>query len=130
MDCQPQIHLAAIHAQAGYRGDTAGLGALCRERDGAALLGAGFYQNSIGKHSNYVFAGLQPWAIGPVRVGAFAGVVNGYALKNGGYFVAGGAMASVPLAAVGLPSATLHVIALPPTAQSPVTAGFSVSFKF
>lgn len=130
LDCQPQIHLAAIHAQAGYRGDTAGLGVLCRPADSALVLGAGAYSNSIGRHSNYALAGLQPWALGPVRIGAFAGVVNGYEHANGRYFVMGGGMVTVPLAAVGLPSTDLQVTLIPPTAKSASAIGFSITFKF
>ena len=86
LDCLPQIHVAAIHAQAGYNGDTPGLGVICRNDD--TLLGAGFYRNSIAKHSNYATVGYQPFTAAGVRLGAFAGVVNGYEYRDGNYFLA------------------------------------------
>jgi hypothetical protein len=57
---------------------------------------AGVYDNSLGKHSQYAAVNWQPWSLGPVKLGAALGVMNGYpALKRGGTFFAALPMASI-----------------------------------
>ena len=128
MDCLPQLHLAAIHDVAGYRGDTTGLGLICRRpvstwEDG--LVGAGRFRNSVAGYSNYAAVGHQPWRLGSVRLGGFAGVINGYQYRNGGYFPFAAAMASVPV-----PFGEVHAVALPATSFSPTTFEISIAIKF
>jgi hypothetical protein len=127
MDCLPQLHLAAIHAQAGYRGDTIGLGVFCRlagEKPDWSI-GAGRIRNSVEGHSNYASMGYQPWAVGGVRLGGFAGTINGYSYKNGGYFPYAGALASIPM-----PFGEVHLVGIPMTPHTPATVEFSIAVRF
>lgn len=57
---------------------------------------AGVYDNSVGQHSQYLAANWQPWRLGPVKLGAAVGLMNGYpAMKRGGTFFAALPMASI-----------------------------------
>ncbi len=75
-DCLPHIHVAAIHAEPGFRSSTPGLGALCTFDE--FMAGAGAFKNSLGDTSAYAAVGAQPWRLGPVKVGAIIGGVTGY----------------------------------------------------
>ena len=75
--CALQIHIAAIHTQAGYNGDTPGIGLLCPIANNTRFA-VGTYHNSVRAQSNYAAAVWQPLQLGPVRVGAMTGVVTGY----------------------------------------------------
>ena len=122
-DCLPQIHLAAVHAAAGYSGDTLGLGIACRRGD--ILASAGFYRNSIARHSNYAIVGCQSFVVGGIRWGPFAGVASGYLYRNGNYLPVGGLVASIPI-----PLGELHIAVIPKTVVSPMTAEASIAFQF
>jgi hypothetical protein len=78
MDCLPQIHTVAIHAEAGYNTVVPGLGILCAKDDYFA--GAGVYKNSISKTSVYAQAGMYLLNTPYVKFGFLAGVVTGYPL--------------------------------------------------
>jgi hypothetical protein len=125
MDCLPQLHVAAIHASPGYRGDIPGLGILCRSARGLTL-GVGRYSNSVGKPTNYLAVGAQPLQWGPVRAGAFVGVLDGYPYKNGKAFLAGGLAFSVPTPVKGIDA---HIVATPQTSFSPAVAALSFTFR-
>jgi hypothetical protein len=57
---------------------------------------AGVYDNSLGKPSQYAAVNWQPWQIGPVKLGAALGVLNGYpGIERGGTFFAALPMASI-----------------------------------
>lgn len=122
IDCAPQIHVAAIHAKAGYNGDTPGIGLLCPIANNTSLA-VGTYRNSLSMQSNYAAAVWQPLHLGPLRVGALAGVVTGYRRD----FTPMAALAvSVPVRAI-----ELHLVAVPAVSNaSPATAALSFSFKF
>jgi hypothetical protein len=122
IDCAPQIHIAAIHAQAGYNNDTPGIGLLCPIANNTRLA-IGTYRNSLSMQSNYAAIAWQPLRLGPMRVGAMAGVVSGYRRD----FTPMAALAvSVPVRAI-----ELHMVAVPAVSgASPATAALSVSFKF
>jgi hypothetical protein len=49
MDCNPQIHIAAIHSQAGYSNETRGLAILCRKEDYFSVVVALIIQISDGQ---------------------------------------------------------------------------------
>ena len=120
--CALQIHIAAIHTQAGYNGDTPGIGLLCPIANNTRLA-VGTYHNSVRAQSNYAAAVWQPLQLGPVRVGAMAGVVTGYRRDI------------TPMAALAITvpvrSIELHLVAVPAVSNaSPATAAFSFSFKF
>ena len=120
MDCLPHINVAALHApsEQQYRTFTPGIGVLCRKADWMA--GAGFYSNSLGNRSNYAIAGWQPLRMGPVHVGAVAGVVDGYPVNSGRF---------IPMAGLALSWGHVHVVAWPQVKDySP--AGLAVSFTF
>lgn len=97
MDCTPQLHTVAIHAQAGFETAVPGIGILCTQD--SILAGVGTYHNSIGKQSNYALGGGYFATLGRIRFGAAAGVVDGYAL-NGGCTPMGVAIVSFPVAGV------------------------------
>jgi hypothetical protein len=115
MDCLPHIHVAAIHADHGYRSFTPGLGVMCESK---VLLGAGAYKNSLGDLSTYAAAGYQPWKLGALKIGALAGVATGY--KH--YDV-------VPLAAVLVSYKNLHFTFIPEVkTKTPAVLGLSFTF--
>jgi hypothetical protein len=124
MDCLPQIHTIAIHAEPGYRGFVPGLGVFCREDDWTA--GGGRFQNSFALMSSYLALGYQPWRVGSVRLGALGGIIDGYPINNGEV---------MPLAA-GLASMALswgeaHLIVNPLiTHSTPLIMQLSFSFRY
>lgn len=69
-------------------GRNTGIGAEYRFRgDSAATVGR--FHNSDGEYSNYAGALWQPFAIGPVRLGAVIAGFNGYPhIRDGGWFPA------------------------------------------
>ena len=73
----------------------AGFGLEWRTSDEVAYM-AGLYRNSVGKNTQYVALNWQPWQIGPVRLGAAWGVMNGYpSISHGGSFFAALPIASM-----------------------------------
>lgn len=57
---------------------------------------AGVYDNSLGKPSQYAAVNWQPWQIGPVKLGAALGLLNGYpGIERGGTFFAALPMATI-----------------------------------
>ncbi|WP_291015032.1 hypothetical protein [Hydrogenophaga sp.] len=120
MDCLPHIHVAAIHApsEVEYKTFTPGIGVLCRKSD--FFGGVGVYSNSHGNRSFYASSGWQPIKVGPVAIGAFAGVVDGYR-RGGGKFV--------PMAGLMASWGHIHVIAWP-RADKESAAGAAISFTF
>lgn len=120
MDCLPHLHVAALHApsEVKYHSFTPGIGVLCRAD--TLLAGAGMYSNSVGDLSKYAIVGWQPLRYGPWRVGAVAGVVDGYARHQGGYGPMGGLAVSY---------GALNVIAWP-RVKNYTPAGLAISFTF
>lgn len=120
MDCLPQIHVAAIHApsEVEHKTFTPGIGVLCRIE--TVSFGAGVYSNSVGKPSKYATGAWQPFKIGPVAVGAFAGVVDGYRANNGGF---------IPMAGLAASWGHIHVIAWPKY-KDYTPAVVAISFTF
>jgi hypothetical protein len=119
MDCLPQIHVAAIHAEAGYNTATPGIGVLCS--DGVYLLGAGVYRNSVSKHSNYAIGGKYMGHINGVSYGLVGGMVDGYAARDGHF---------IPLAGVVLTYKQLHLMLVPAVpSQSPALVEISFTFN-
>ena len=112
----PQIHVAAIHADPGYRVFTPGIGVLCREESLSG--GMGFYANSNGGKSAYGMAAWQPIKVMGARLGAFAGMVNGYR-RGGGNFV--------PMAGIAATYGNVNLIAWP-KADAQSSAGIGLSF--
>jgi hypothetical protein len=84
VDCLPHILAIALHSQGGFNTAVPGLGLFCRSD--SIIAGAGAYANSEKavdrKVSQYLLAGAQPLQLGPVRLGAVAGLVNGYAHRS------------------------------------------------
>jgi hypothetical protein len=89
MDCTPHIHIAAYHAEPGFKSATPGVGVLCR--DGDISYGAGGYSNSIGRGTVYGALGLQPLRMGDWRFGVLVGAATGYVASPvvplGGLFI-------------------------------------------
>ncbi len=72
----------------GLNGSNPGLGAEYRFSTVASLTAGRFY-NSDRAYSNYAGIFYQPWALGPIRVGAVIGGFNGYPkMRDGGWFLA------------------------------------------
>ncbi|WP_313174724.1 hypothetical protein [Massilia sp.] len=72
----------------GLNGNNKGLGAEYRFSGTMAAVGGRFY-NSDREWSNYAGVIWQPYAIGPVRVGAALAAFDGYPkMRNGGWFPA------------------------------------------
>jgi hypothetical protein len=64
---------------------------------------AGRFYNSDRRYSNYAGVYYQPWAIGPVRLGAVVGGFDGYPkMRDGGWFLAAIPVISVEYKRVGL----------------------------
>lgn len=78
--CALVLHLASLHGSAGYSGDTPGAGLSCEW--GAYIAAAGAFKNSEENLSRYAVGGLTLGSVGPLKLGAVAGVIDGY--KRGG----------------------------------------------
>ena len=120
MDCLPQIHIAAVHAQPGFETFTPGIGVLCRNAEDW-LLGGGFVRNSERRLSTYAMGGWQPLRIGPVKVGAVLGTISGYKANSGSFQPMGGLMASYHHA---------HFLWIPPTKRSAGALAVSFTIPF
>lgn len=96
MNCAPLIHLIALHVGAYHSAvATPGVGVVCSAA--SVEVATGIYRNSNDKKSIYGVLGALPWSIGPLRVGAFVGTVDGYKWKHNGHFVPfGGLQAAWP----------------------------------
>jgi hypothetical protein len=105
-------------------GANKGLGAEYRFRDDLAVTAGRFY-NSDREWSNYAGAIWQPFAIGPVRLGAVAGAFSGYPhMRGGGWFPALIPVATIEYERVGV---NIGVI---PTYKDRLYGGISVQLKF
>jgi len=116
MDCLPQIHVAAIHAEPGHRAAVPGLGILCSHDDLRAGLGA--FQNSNGVGSKYLTAAWLPFGLGGARFGAAAGVVTGY--SSGRVEPLLGAVAQLPFS-----WGSIYALLTPASGPKPLTLSFN-----
>ena len=90
-----------------------------------ASLTAGRFHNSDRQMSNYAGVYYQPWAIGPVRLGAVVGGFNGYPkMRDGGWFLAAIPVISMEYQRVGVN------FAIVPTYKERLHGAFSVQLKF
>jgi hypothetical protein len=105
-------------------GANTGLGAEYRFRgDLAATVGR--FHNSDRKYSNYAGAIWQPFAIGPVRLGAVVAAFNGYPhMRDGGWFPA-----LIPVATVEYKWVGVNV-GFVPSYKDRLYGGLSVQLKF
>ena len=123
MDCLPHFHVAAIHDSAGFRSATPGIGVLCTKEESSEMMGAGIFDNSIGRGSVYGMYGWRPVTVGPVKLGVFGGVITGYK-KSADLFA--GVSASLPFS-----WGEAHVLLLPNVPKvSPTTLGLSFTVRF
>ena len=107
----------------GLNDSNPGLGAEYRFSTVASATVGRFY-NSDRYYSNYVGVYYQPWAIGPVRIGAVAGAFNGYPkMRDGGWFPAVIPALSVEYERVGL---NLGIV---PTYKDRLYGAFSFQLK-
>ena len=108
----------------GLNGENHGLGAEYRFSGTVAAVAGRFY-NSDRAYSNYAGAIWQPWAIGPVRIGAAFAAFNGYPhMRDGGWFPAVVPTATVEYGRVGLN------IGVVPSYKDRLYGGVSVQLKF
>lgn len=105
-------------------GANTGLGAEYRFRDDVALTAGRFY-NSDRQHSLYAGAIWQPFALGPVRLGAVIAGFNGYPhMRDGGWFPA-----LIPVATIEYQRVGVNV-GFVPTYKDRLYGGISVQLKF
>ena len=108
----------------GFDDTTPGFGAEYRFSTVASAT-AGRFHNSDRQMSNYAGVYYQPWAIGPVRLGAVIGGFNGYPkMRDGGWFLAAIPVVSVEYQRVGVN------FAIVPTYKERLHGAFSVQLKF
>ncbi len=89
-----------------------------------ASVTAGRFYNSDRYYSNYAGLYYQPWAIGPVRIGAVVGGFNGYPrMHDGGWFLAAIPMLSYEYGRVGLN------VAIVPTYKDRLYGAISLQLK-
>ncbi|HEU5435072.1 MAG TPA: hypothetical protein VFU95_01535 [Telluria sp.] len=104
-------------------GSNTGLGVEYRFRGDLAATAGRFY-NSDRAYSNYVGAIWQPYAIGPVRLGAVIGAFNGYPkTRDGGWFPA-----LIPAATFDYQRVGVNV-AIVPSYKDRLYGGISVQLK-
>ena len=124
MDCLPQLHIAAIHAEPGYNSVVPGIAVLCETELKDLIVSAGIYQNQIGKRSNYIVGGQYLGAINGVRYGYIAGFVDGYQIRDKAPIPMGALIASIPMQ-----EGSIHLTIIPPVPHyTPMLVQFSVSF--
>jgi hypothetical protein len=86
---------------------------------------AGRFYNSDRAYSNYVGVYYQPFALGPVRIGAVVGAFDGYPkMRNGGWFPAAIPTLSYEYKSVGLN------LAIVPTYKDRLYGALSFQLKF
>jgi hypothetical protein len=86
----------------GLNDSNPGLGAEYRVSTVASVTAGRFY-NSDRRYSNYAGIYYQPFAIGPVRIGAVAGGFSGYPkMHDGGWFLAAIPVASYEYGRIGV----------------------------
>lgn len=125
MDCLPHIHMAAWHAEPGFRSATPGLGVLCDTDWQALRAGAGVFRNSEGAASAYGVGVFQPLRWGPLRVGVAGGGVTGY--RRHEVLPLGGLAVSIRQS----PDLEHHFLGIPRVrGVSPVTVQYSITFRF
>jgi hypothetical protein len=121
--CGLLLHVASWHGDPGYRGDNPGAGVECQR--GAAVVAVGTYANSVGRQSVYAVGGPTV-EVGPIRLGAVVGVINGYRAGREFQPVAAG-VASVGLARnVGLRLLVIPRVSgvSPATVHAAIAVGF------
>ena len=90
-----------------------------------ASVTAGRFHNSDRQMSNYAGVYYQPWAIGPVRLGAVIGGFDGYPkMRDGGWFLAAIPVISVEYQRVGVN------FAIVPTYKERLHGALSAQLKF
>jgi len=90
-----------------------------------ASVTAGRFHNSDRQMSSYAGIYYQPWAIGPVRLGAVIGGFDGYPkMRDGGWFLAAIPVLSVEYQRVGVN------FAIVPTYKERLHGALSVQLKF
>ena len=83
-----------FHRNAGYNENNLGLGIEYRTSPEVSYM-AGSYYNSVRKNTAYAAVNWQPWTVGPFKLGAAVGLMNGYpAMNRGGSFFAALPMAT------------------------------------
>jgi hypothetical protein len=107
----------------GLNDSNPGLGAEYRFSTVASVTAGRFY-NSDRAYSNYAGVYYQPFALGPVRIGAVAGGFSGYPkMRDGGWFLAAIPTLSVEYQRVGVN------VAIVPTYKDRLYGAISVQLK-
>ncbi len=83
-----------LQRSAGHNENNLGLGLEYRTSPEISFM-AGSYYNSVRKNTTYAAVNWQPWTMGPFKIGAAVGLMNGYpAMNRGGNFFAALPMAT------------------------------------
>ncbi len=91
-----------FNREKGYNEQNAGIGIEYAFHSSASVM-VGSYYNSLRKQTTYAAVNWQPITIGPVKVGAALGVMDGYpAIQRGGTFFAALPMATYESKVVGV----------------------------
>jgi hypothetical protein len=108
----------------GLNDSNPGLGAEYRFSTVASVT-AGRFHNSDRMYSNYAGFYYQPWAVGPIRIGAVVGGFNGYPkMHDGGWFLAAIPTLSYEEGRVGLN------VAIVPSYKDRLYGAISLQLKF
>lgn len=119
--CSVVIHAIALHSSGSYEVATPGVGMVCEKGDLVAA--GGVFSNSIGSRSRYLAGGWQPIQMGPVRIGAIAGMIDGYEHRDGKPIPFAALTASVPVGAI-----VARFMLIPESKVAPTTLALAFSF--
>jgi hypothetical protein len=114
------------HFQDNGRNETnLGLGVEYRIRDDVSVM-AWQHKNSLGLRTRYVAVNYQPLQLGPIKIGASVGVMDGYPhMKNGGGF-----FAALPMATYEGDRFGLNFGVIPNIPSQGVEGAFVLQLKF
>lgn len=111
-----------FHRNAGYNENNLGVGVEYRTGPEISYM-VGSYYNSVRKNTTYAAVNWQPWTMGPFKIGAAVGLMNGYpAMNRGGNF-----FAALPLASYEGRRFGLNIGLIPPIKN--VDGAVIVQFK-
>jgi hypothetical protein len=129
----PQVWLTSgfishhFKRDAGYNERNHGLGAEVRFDENNTVAG-GFYRNSVRQTTHYLHFVWTPLELGPVRLGAAVGVIDGYPQLNNG----NAALAVMPVATTSFKlfsqDAGINLVYIPTVAQR-VDGALALQFK-
>lgn len=76
-DYQLAVHTGSVHFEPGYNGKNPGLGLRIKDGEETYYQFGGYY-NSVKRTTLYAIYGYEPFTVGNVSFGGFAGLASGY----------------------------------------------------